>query len=69
VRAIVVRRAGTAIDEAALTAHCREHLGGFQCPRTIGFVDALPRTATGKVLKRSLREAFWSGQARQVGEV
>jgi acyl-CoA synthetase (AMP-forming)/AMP-acid ligase II len=69
VRAIVVRRAGTAIDEAALTAHCRERLGGFQCPRTIGFVDALPRTATGKVLKRSLRESFWTGQARQVGEV
>lgn len=69
VRAVVVQRAGTSVGEADLTAYCRERLGGFQCPRTIEFVDTLPRTATGKVLKRSLREAFWAGQARQVGEV
>jgi fatty-acyl-CoA synthase len=69
VRAVVVRRAGTTASEADLIAFCRERLGGFQCPRTIGFVDALPRTATGKVLTRSLRESYWCGQARQVGEV
>ena len=68
VRAVVVPRAGTEITEAELIQHCRDRLGGFQCPRTVSFVETLPRTATGKVLKRTLREAYWSGQARQVGE-
>ena len=38
---------------------------GFE-PRTIDFVDALPRTPTGKILKRELRKPFWAGQERQV---
>ena len=53
--------------EAELIRFCRERLGGFQCPRGVTFVEALPRTATGKVLKRALREAYWSGQERRVG--
>jgi acyl-CoA synthetase (AMP-forming)/AMP-acid ligase II len=75
VHAVVVRRAGpevgsgTGTSEADVIAFCRERLGGFQCPRTVSFAETLPRTATGKVLKRSLREAQWAGQARQVGEV
>lgn len=68
VRAVVVPRAGAVPTEANLIQHCRERLGGFQCPKSIELVEMLPRTATGKVLKRSLREAFWSGQARRVGE-
>ncbi len=69
VRAVVVARAGADVTEAELIAYCRERLGGFQCPKSVGFVEALPRTATGKVLKRALREAYWSGQSRRVGEV
>jgi acyl-CoA synthetase (AMP-forming)/AMP-acid ligase II len=67
VQAIVVARPGTSATERELTDFCRDRLGGFQCPRGVSFVDTLPRTATGKVLKRQLREAFWSGQDRQVG--
>jgi fatty-acyl-CoA synthase len=67
VRAIVVPRAGAAALEAELIGFCRERLGGFQCPRGVTFVEALPRTATGKVLKRALREPYWSGQERRVG--
>ena len=67
VRAIVVPRSGTAISEPELIRFCRERLGGFQCPRGVTFVEALPRTATGKVLKRALREAYWEGQERRVG--
>jgi acyl-CoA synthetase (AMP-forming)/AMP-acid ligase II len=35
---------------------CREHLARYKCPKQIDFIDALPRSATGKVLKRILRE-------------
>ena len=45
---------------------CRPRLGGFERPRSVDFVDALPRTATGKVLKRVLREPYWAGRARRV---
>ncbi len=58
VRAIVVVRAGVATDEATLIAHCREHLARYKVPRSVVFTDALPRNATGKVLKRDLREQF-----------
>jgi acyl-CoA synthetase (AMP-forming)/AMP-acid ligase II len=67
VRAIVVPRSGTVISEPEVIQFCRDRLGGFQCPRGVTFVEALPRTATGKVLKRALRETYWSGQERRVG--
>lgn len=43
---------GTEVSEKELIAHCREHLADFKCPRTIHIVDAIPRTATGKVQRR-----------------
>jgi fatty-acyl-CoA synthase len=51
---------------AALIAHCRDHLAGYKCPKRVDFVDALPRTATGKVQKFRLRAPFWNNQTRQV---
>jgi long-chain acyl-CoA synthetase len=64
--AVVVARAGTTIDEAELMAFTRDHLAHFKCPTSVHVVDALPRNATGKVLRRILREPFWSGQSRLV---
>ena len=49
-----------------LIAFCRESLGGFEVPRSVAFIDALPRNAAGKVLKRVLRESYWADHARQV---
>ena len=57
VRAVVVRGAASA-TEAELIEFCRERLAGFKRPRSVVFVDALPRNVMGKVLKRDLREAF-----------
>lgn len=55
VRALVVRRSPD-VDEAELEAHCQEHLSSFKRPRSVVFVDELPRNVMGKVLKRDLRE-------------
>ena len=49
-----------------LIAHCRTALAGYKCPKRIDFVDALPRTATGKLQKFKLRQPYWEGQDRQV---
>ena len=57
VRAFVVRASGSAlVDEAALKAFLKDRLAPPKVPREVVFVDALPRNATGKVLKRELRE-------------
>jgi fatty-acyl-CoA synthase len=56
--AIVVPREGAELDEAALHAHCRERLAGFKVPKAFRVLDALPKNASGKILKRDLRERF-----------
>ena len=57
--------AGPELAEA-LTAYAREHLAGFKVPRSVDFVDALPRTETGKLQKRILREPYWAGSGRRI---
>ncbi len=56
VKAFIVLRQGATISEADLLAWCKEQLAAYKYPRTIEFRDALPMSATGKVLKRELRE-------------
>jgi fatty-acyl-CoA synthase len=65
-KALVVLREGAAASEAELIAFTREQLAHFKCPTSIQFVDALPRTATGKLQKYRLREQFWRN-TRRVG--
>jgi long-chain acyl-CoA synthetase len=52
--AFVTLRAGAPVDPAALIAHCRERLAGYKYPRRVTVLDALPKSATGKVLKTQL---------------
>jgi acyl-coenzyme A synthetase/AMP-(fatty) acid ligase len=49
-----------------LIGFARERIAHYKAPRTIDFVDALPRTPTGKILKRELRKPFWTERERQV---
>ena len=58
VTAIVVLKPGETMTEQELIAHCRNELAGFKCPKKIFFVDALPKTPTGKILKREMRVTF-----------
>tara|TARA_B100000809_G_scaffold134487_1_gene132169 strand:- start:585 stop:1469 length:885 start_codon:yes stop_codon:yes gene_type:complete len=66
VKAVVQLREGMSATEDELIEHCRGEIGGFQLPKTVDFIDTLPRNALGKVLKRELREPYWDGQARRV---
>ena len=51
---------------AELQAFCRERLAKMKCPRTIDYLDELPRDPNGKLYKRRLRDPYWAGQQRQV---
>ena len=52
--ALVVRRAGARFDPEEVRAHCRSHLASFKVPKTIEVAEALPRSASGKLLRRQL---------------
>jgi len=67
VKAIVVARPGTTVEEADLLAFARERLAGFKLPRSVDVIDELPRNPTGKILKKDLRAPYWEGRDRQVG--
>jgi len=56
--AFVVLDDGAALDETAVKAHVKTNLAGYKVPRSVTFIDELPRNPTGKVLKRELRERF-----------
>jgi fatty-acyl-CoA synthase/long-chain acyl-CoA synthetase len=66
VHAVVVTRAGRTLAPDAVTAFAREHLAGYKTPRSVSFVAEIPRTGSGKILKRVLREPFWQGRRARV---
>jgi len=68
VKAIVVRHPGAEVTEDELLSFARERLAGFKRPRSVDFIDVLPRNPTGKLLKKVLREPFWTGrEGRLIG--
>jgi long-chain acyl-CoA synthetase len=65
-RAVVVPTPGSPCDPAEIIAFTRSRLAHFKCPTGVDLVESLPRNATGKVLRRVLREPYWSGRTRMV---
>jgi fatty-acyl-CoA synthase len=64
--ALVVLKPGMTASETELIEFCRAHLAHFKCPKSVSFIDALPRTATGKIQKNLLREKYWQGRGKRV---
>ncbi len=67
VHATVVARPGATLGPEDVMAHARLHLAGYKVPRSVAFADELPRTGSGKTLKRVLREPYWAGRSTRVG--
>jgi acyl-CoA synthetase (AMP-forming)/AMP-acid ligase II len=61
VKAVAVVTGDASVTEAELIAYARTQLAGYKCPKSVDFVEALPRNATGKILKRELRRKYWEG--------
>lgn len=64
--ALVVLKQGAEASEQEMIAFCRDHLAHYKCPKRVDFIDALPRTATGKIQKNLLRERYWKDRAKRV---
>ena len=67
VKAIIVAKPGTTPNEADIIAYAKTRIAGYKCPKSVDVVEALPRNASGKVLRRQLREPYWEGVKRRVG--
>jgi len=65
-KAIVTLKPGQQASETEIMALCRQHLAGFKAPKSVEFVESLPKGGTGKILKRVLREIYWAGHPRRV---
>jgi len=66
VKAVIVLRQGATLTEDQAIAFCRTRIASYKVPYSVDFVEGLPRTASGKVLKRQLREPYWKGRERRV---
>jgi long-chain acyl-CoA synthetase len=69
VKAAIEPAPGIAADsalETELLAFCADRLARFKCPRSIDFVDAMPRDPNGKLYKRKLRDPYWQGRDRSI---
>jgi fatty-acyl-CoA synthase len=65
--AFVVVKPGHALDQTALCDFLQQRIAKFKMPRRFQFLDtALPKTGTGKIVKRQLRETFWSGKEKRI---
>lgn len=66
VKAVVVLKPGQSATAEEIIATASEHLASYQKPKSVDFVDDLPKAPTGKILKRDLREPYWQGATRKV---
>ncbi len=66
VKALVVKRLDSDVDEAMLIAHCRGLLAAYKVPKSVEFVEAFPLVPSGKVSKKDLRAPYWRGHPRGV---
>jgi acyl-CoA synthetase (AMP-forming)/AMP-acid ligase II len=66
VKAVVELNPGASVSAEELITLCKDRLGSVKAPKTVEFIDKLPRSSVGKVLKRTVREKYWADKTKQV---
>ena len=66
VKAVVVAKPGAPRDADNIIAWARERIAGYKAPKSVDFVEAIPRNITGKILRREIRKPYWEGRDRMV---
>jgi acyl-CoA synthetase (AMP-forming)/AMP-acid ligase II len=64
---VVVCEPGAAVTADELIAFCGQHLAGYKKPKAVDFVDSLPVSGYGKILRREVREHYWKDQDVRIG--
>lgn len=66
IKAMVVPKKGVQVTGQEIVDFCRDRMAGLKKPKTVDFVEDLPRNPYGKVLKKALREPYWKGSSRRI---
>jgi len=66
IKAIVALKQGQKATQEEIINFCKEHMASFKKPKSVEFIEEIPKNPYGKVLKRELREKYWAGEARRV---
>lgn len=66
VKGIVVLKAGHAATEDELISFCKERIARYKAPKSLDFISALPKTGSGKIEKKKLRDRYWQGTEKKV---
>jgi acyl-CoA synthetase (AMP-forming)/AMP-acid ligase II len=66
IKAFVVLNEGSSISAEDIIEFSRTRIAKFKCPKSIDFIDVLPRNMSGKILRRELRDPYWEGKERAV---
>jgi acyl-CoA synthetase (AMP-forming)/AMP-acid ligase II len=66
IKAIVAIKEGQKVTGEEIINFCKEYLASYKKPKSVEFIDSIPKNAYGKILKRELREKYWVGEARRV---
>ncbi|MFH0845447.1 MAG: AMP-binding protein, partial [Pseudomonadota bacterium] len=66
IRAIVSLVPGSSVSEEELITFCKDNIASYKKPKSVDFIDALPKNNYGKILKRELRAQYWEGKERKV---
>jgi acyl-CoA synthetase (AMP-forming)/AMP-acid ligase II len=66
IHAVVVLQPGQQVTTEEIRAHGKKLIAGYQAPRSVEFVDAMPMSGAGKILKRDLRKRYWGEDQSQV---
>ena len=65
-KAFVVLRSNNILLEDEIINYVKTKIASYKCPKSVDFIDALPRNPSGKVLRRELRDPYWEDQDREV---
>ena len=66
VKAVVSFMPGLSVSEAELIDFCKEHLAGYEKPKSVDIVDELPKNNYGKIVKKNLRAPYWDDEKRKI---
>ena len=66
IKAVVELKQGRSVSAEELIAFCRQRLGGVKTPKSVDFIESLPKSPVGKVMRREVRRHYWTGRDRQI---
>jgi len=66
IKAVIELKPGCTVGADEVIALCKERIGSIKTPKSVDFIDSLPRSPAGKVMRKEVRKGYWAGQSRKV---